>query len=140
LGSATDSDTTVNTAMPRLSSRQQGLLPTSVRLRPNLCLWVSTLLWQGAKLHGDKFKLSDSSTWSEAIEVEDQSWGQVKIQQWLGLHFRAAAAHQVQLLRIVVSGKSGSVPQAHVVGLVRWRHALFGADMATLPPQVCGDH
>jgi len=41
------------------------------------------------KLHGDKFKLSDSSTWSEpvAILVEDQS-GQVKIQQWLGLHFR----------------------------------------------------
>jgi len=30
-----------------------------------------------------------------------------------------------------------SVPQAHVVGLVRWRHALFGQNMATLP-QVCG--
>jgi len=101
--------------MPRLSSRQQGIAADLLlRLRPNLCLWGAPPPYSGKgrpKLHGDKFKLSDSSTWSEPVailEVEDQSWGQVKIQQWLGLHFRAAAAHQVQLLRIVVSGKSGS--------------------------------
>jgi len=108
----------VNT--PRLSSRQQGLLPTSIATTPEPLLVGAPPPYSGKgrpKLHGDKFKLSDSSTWSEPVailEVEDQSWGQVKIQQWLGLHFRAAAAHQVQLLRIVVSGKSGSKrSQAH---------------------------
>ncbi len=44
------------------------------------------------KVHGDKFKLADKSTWGEPIatlEIEDPKWGTVQIQHWLGLHFRA---------------------------------------------------
>jgi len=98
--------------MPRLSSRQQGLLPTSIATTPEPLLGVlHPYSGKGRpKLHGDKFKLSDSSTWSEPVailEVEDQS-GSSQDSTMVGLHFRAAAAHQVQLLRIVVSGKSGS--------------------------------
>jgi len=125
--------------MPRLS-RQQGLLPTSVATTPEPLLVGCSTPYSGrdAPLHGDKFKLSDSSTWSEPVAILKWKTSRgVKSRFNNGWGFRAAAAHQVQLLRIVVSGRVGaSVPQAHVVGLVRWRHALFGADMATLPPSL----
>lgn len=85
-----------------------------LRLRPNLCLWSDPPPYSGKgrpKVHGDKFKLSDSTTWSPPVailELEDPNWGQVEIQQWSGLHFRASAAHPMQLVRIAASGKSGS--------------------------------
>jgi hypothetical protein len=58
-----------------------------IRLRPNLCFWGAPPSYSGKgrpKLHGDKFKLSDSTTWSQPVavlEIEDPSWGQVQIQQ-----------------------------------------------------------
>ncbi len=85
-----------------------------LRLRPNLCLWSAPPPYSGKgrpKVHGDKFKLSDSTTWSQPVailELEDPKWGQVKIQQWSGLHFRASTAHPMQLVRIAASGKSRS--------------------------------
>ena len=62
-------------------------------------------------MHGDKFKLADSSTWGEPVatlEIEDPKWGTVQIQHWSGLHFRLSAAHPLQLLRIIVSGTHAS--------------------------------
>lgn len=85
-----------------------------LRLRPNLCLWSAPPPYSGKgrpKVHGDKFKLSDSTTWSEPVailEVEDPAWGQLQIQQWSQLHFRASATHPMQLLRIVADDKSRS--------------------------------
>ncbi len=38
-------------------------------------------------------------------------WGTVQNQHWAGLHFRLAAAHSLQLLRITVAGK-GTVKRA----------------------------
>ena len=82
-----------------------------LRLRPNMCLWGAPPPYCGKgrpKVHGDKFKLADKSTWGEPLttwEIEEQSWGMVQIQQWLGLHFRACATHPMHVLRITVSGK-----------------------------------
>ena len=82
-----------------------------LRLRPNMCLWGAPPPYSGKgrpKVHGDKFKLADSSTWAESVatlELEDPKWGTVQIQQWSGLHLRAAVAHPLQLLRITVTGK-----------------------------------
>ena len=82
-----------------------------LRLRPNMCLWGAPPPYCGKgrpKVHGDKFKLADSSTWGEPVatwKIEDQSWGMVQIQQWLGLHFRACATHPMHILRITVAGK-----------------------------------
>jgi hypothetical protein len=39
------------------------------------------------------------------VEIEDSKWGTVQIQHWSGLHFRAAAARVLQVLRITVSGQ-----------------------------------
>lgn len=39
------------------------------------------------------------------LKLSDPKLGTVEIQQWSRLHFRAAALHEVQLLRITVTGK-----------------------------------
>lgn len=82
-----------------------------LRLRPNLCLWGAPPPYSGKgrpKMHGDKFKLADPSSWGEALatlEIEDPKWRTVQIQHWSGLHFRLAAARPLQVLRITVSGQ-----------------------------------
>ena len=82
-----------------------------LRLRPNMCLWGAPPPYSGKgrpKVHGNKFKLADSNTWGEPtafLELEDKKWGTVQIQHWVGLHFRAAAVHPLQVLRITVTGK-----------------------------------
>gem|GEM_PF-4259872 len=46
------------------------------------------------KKHGDKFKLNEPTTWSEAVsvlEVNDPKLGRVRVSQWKDLHFRDAA-------------------------------------------------
>ena len=73
-----------------------------------------------------------------AWKIEDQSWGMVQIQQWLGLHFRACATHPMHILRITVAGKHSGKrsPKPMWVMLVGRTNAIVGADMATLPPLV----
>jgi len=70
--------------------RQQGLLPTYCDYaRTSACGCSTALLCKGRpKLHGDKFKLSDSSTWSEPVailEVEDQSGSSQDSTIWVAL-------------------------------------------------------
>ncbi len=108
---------TVNTVMLRTSTQTAGIAADLLlRLRPNMCLWGAPPPYSGKgrpKVHGDKFKLADSSTWGEPIatlESEDPKWGTVQIQHWAGFHFRAAGAHLLQLLRITVSGKHSGKP------------------------------
>jgi hypothetical protein len=85
-----------------------------LRLRPNMCLWGAPPPYSGKgrpKVHGQKFKLADASTWGEPIatlEFENLKWGTVQIQRWTGLHFRLAAVQPMQVLRITVSGKHAS--------------------------------
>jgi len=85
-----------------------------LRLRPNMCLWGAPPPYSGKgrpKIHGHKFKLADASTWGEptaTLEIEDPKWGTVQIQYWSGSHFRLAAVHPLQVLRITVSSKHAS--------------------------------
>jgi len=87
---------TVNTVMLRSSTQTAGIAADLLlRLRPNMCLWGAPPAYSGKgrpKVHGDKFKLADSSTWGEPIatlESEDPKWGTVQIQHGAGFHFRA---------------------------------------------------
>jgi len=84
-----------------------------------MCYGCSTaLLWERAtKVHGHKFKLADPSTWREPCHFRGRPQvGKIQIQHWQQLHFRLAAAHPMQILRIAVSGKrTTKVPQTYVV-------------------------
>lgn len=77
-----------------------------MRLRSNLSLWGAPSSYCGKgrpRIHGDKFKLNDSSTWSqpvERLEVNDPKLGQVRIWLWHNLHFRKASGHPMSLLRV----------------------------------------
>jgi hypothetical protein len=54
-------------------------------------------------VHGDKFKLADSATWSKPMETltdTDEKLGPVHIQLWKELHFKKAAPHPLILIRI----------------------------------------
>lgn len=76
------------------------------RLRPNRCLWGPPSPYSGQgrpRIHGDKFKLSDPTTWPEPVatfETDDPKLGRVRIQQWNELHFRKAPDHPMVVLRI----------------------------------------
>ncbi|WP_250122519.1 NF041680 family putative transposase [Chroococcidiopsis sp. CCMEE 29] len=82
-----------------------------MRLRSNLTLYGAPLPYCGKgrpRLHGDKFKLNDSSTWSvpvESLEVDEPQLGRVQISLWQNLHFRKAAGHPMSLLRVERLGK-----------------------------------
>ncbi len=77
-----------------------------MRLRSNLCLWTAPPPYSGRgrpRKHGQKFKLNDPQTWGEAdqeLEVGDPKLGLLRIRLWSNLHFRGAASHPMQLLRV----------------------------------------
>lgn len=77
-----------------------------MRLRSNLSLWSAPPPYCGKgrpRIHGDKFKLNDSSTWSQPVarlEVDEPKLGRVQICLWQNLHFRKAAGHPMSLLRV----------------------------------------
>ena len=77
-----------------------------MRLRSNLCLWTAPPPYSGRgrpRKHGQKFKLNDPQTWGEAdqeLEVDDPKLGLLRIRLWSNLHFRGAASHPMQLLRV----------------------------------------
>ena len=87
-----------------------------MRLRSNLSLWSAPPPYLGKgrpRIHGDKFKLNDSSTWSqpvERLEVEDPKLGQVRICLWQNLHFRKASGHPMSLVKLErLSQRTGKV-------------------------------
>lgn len=77
-----------------------------IRLRSNRVLYGSPPPYSGTgrpRVHGDKFKLGDSTTWwpSDAqVEVEDGKLGRLRLQLWNGLHLKQAAAHPVSLIQL----------------------------------------
>lgn len=85
-----------------------------IRLRPNLCLWGPPPPHSGRgrpRVHGDKFKLKDPTTWgppAEVLEVEDPQLGQVHISLWRGLHFRKSPHHPMTVVRITRPGARGT--------------------------------
>lgn len=77
-----------------------------MRLRSNLSLWGAPPPYCGKgrpRTHGDKFKLNDTSTWSqpvERLEVNEPKLGQVQIYLWHNLHFRKASGHPMSLMKV----------------------------------------
>jgi len=87
-----------------------------MKLRGNLCLWKAAPPYSGKgrpRLHGDKFKLKDPSTWGESIETVEiiyDKLGQVRLRGWSNLHFRRSPEQAMELLsisRIQPEGKQG---------------------------------
>lgn len=77
-----------------------------MRLRSNLCLWGEPPKYSGRgkpRIHGDKLKLNDSSTWSEptqTIEQEDAKMGRVRIRLWRKKHFRLSPNYPMSILLV----------------------------------------
>jgi hypothetical protein len=77
-----------------------------VRLRSNLCLWGEPGAYSGKgrpKKHGDKFKLNEPTTWSQAtsvLEINDPKLGPVRVSLWKDLHFRQAATRPMLLITV----------------------------------------
>ena len=77
-----------------------------MRLRSNLCLFNAPPTYSGKgrpRVHGAKFKLNDSSTWStpaETIEIDDPKLGRIRIQLWHKLHLTAAPKHPMSIIRV----------------------------------------
>jgi len=85
-----------------------------VRLRSNLCLWSAPPPYSGRgrpRIHGEKFKLNDSSTWSEpaqTLEMDDPKLLRVRITIWQNLHFRSCAKRPMSLLLVERLNPDGS--------------------------------
>ena len=77
-----------------------------LRLRPNRCLYGAPSTYSGKgrpRLHGDKFKLSDSTTWSnaqETIEIYDENLGKLKISRWDNLHFYSYPERELSVFQV----------------------------------------
>ncbi|MEG4252509.1 NF041680 family putative transposase [Microcoleus sp. Pol10D4] len=78
-----------------------------MRVRSNACLWSAPPAYSGRgrpRKHGSKIKLNDPTTWLEAdtvIEIDEHpQLGQVRVRQWLDLHFYRAAGQRVNLILV----------------------------------------
>jgi hypothetical protein len=78
-----------------------------MRVRRNACLWSAPPAYSGRgrpRKHGQKMRLNDPSTWliaDNVIEIDEHSqWGQIRVSQWLDLHFYRAAEHRVNLILV----------------------------------------
>jgi hypothetical protein len=78
-----------------------------MRVRKNACLWSAPPAYSGRgrpRKHGQKMRLNDPSTWLQAdnvIEIYEHSQlGQIRVSQWLDLHFYRAAQHRVNLILV----------------------------------------
>ena len=77
-----------------------------MRLRSNRVLYGAAPAYTGIgrpRVHGDKFKLNDSTTWwtaNQIIEVNDPKLGQLRLRLWSHLHFRQSALHPMHLIQV----------------------------------------
>jgi hypothetical protein len=78
-----------------------------MRVRKNACLWSAPPAYSGRgrpRKHGQKMRLNDPTTWLEAdtaIEIDEHpQLGQVRVSQWLDLHFYRAPGHPVNLILV----------------------------------------
>jgi len=77
-----------------------------MRLRSNLCLWSAPPAYSGRgrpRVHGHKFKLNDSETWTDSaqtIDINDSKLGLLKIRVWHDLPERSCAKHPMSLVLV----------------------------------------
>lgn len=104
-----------------------------MRLRSNFCLWGAPPPYSGRgrpRIHGDKFKLNDASTWVQpafSLGVDDAQLDRIRISVWHNLHFRSAAKHSMSLLLVERLNLDGSVRVAKPLWL-----AWVGQEMPPL--------
>jgi len=77
-----------------------------MRLRSNRLLYGAPPAYQGTgrpRIHGDKFKLNDSTTWcppEQIVEVLDPKIGRLRLRLWCNLHFQQSQAHSMNLIQV----------------------------------------
>ena len=78
-----------------------------MRVRSNACLWSAPPAYSGRgrpRKHGQKMRPGDPTTWLGAdtvIEIDEHpDLGQVRVSQWLDLHFYRAAQQRVNLILV----------------------------------------
>ncbi len=77
-----------------------------MRSRSNRVLYGAPPPYTGIgrpRVHGDKFKLNDPTTWwspSKTLEVNDTKLGQIELRLWCHLHFQKSAKHSMNLIRV----------------------------------------
>ena len=78
-----------------------------MRVRKNACLWSAPPTYSGRgrpRKHGSKMMLNDPTTWliaDTAIEIDEHpDLGQVRVSQWLDLHFYRAPGQRVNLILV----------------------------------------
>lgn len=87
-----------------------------IRLRSNRVLYGAPPPYTGTgrpRKHGDKFKLNEPTSWwqpDEQQQVEDENWGQLRLQIWHGLHLKQAAKQVLSLIRVERLSHSTSTP------------------------------
>jgi hypothetical protein len=86
-----------------------------MRLRSNLCLWCTPGAYEGRgrpKVHGDKFKLNEPTTWSsptQQVEIDDPDLGQLRVRVWHNYHFRLSPSHPMSVVlveRLTTDGRA----------------------------------
>lgn len=77
-----------------------------IRLRSNRVLYGPPPAYAGTgrpRVHGDKFKLNDATTWCPVdveMAVNDTRLGRLRVCMWHCLHLRQAATHPVSLIQV----------------------------------------
>ncbi|MEG3918466.1 NF041680 family putative transposase [Microcoleus sp. T3_A4] len=78
-----------------------------MRVRKNACLWSAPPTYSGRgrpRKHGSKMRPGDPTTWliaDTAIEIDEHPHlGQVRVSQWLDLHFYRAPGQRVNLILV----------------------------------------
>lgn len=77
-----------------------------MRLRSNRVLYGAPPPYTGfgrPRVHGEKFKLKDSTTWpipDQVLEIDDPKLGQLRLRLWCNLHFQQSAKHSMSVIQL----------------------------------------
>ena len=95
-----------------------------LRLRPNRCLWTAPpppVAKRGRpRKHGDKFSLTDPTTWPSPVAtlvIEDSQWGILEVKHWTGLHMKEYPDIEMELILIQRKGTPLSLKAAKPIWL-----------------------
>lgn len=86
-----------------------------MRVRSNRLFYGAPPIYRGngrPRIHGDKFKVNDSSTWwipDQKLEVNDSKMGGMCIRLWCNLHFQQSSKHSMNLIQIQRTDELGEM-------------------------------
>jgi len=111
-----------NTAASFVNRRQTSWLINSCAYAPSFTL-RSAATYTGIgrpRVHGDKFKLNDPTTWwtpNHLLEVHDPKLGRLCLRLWENLHFQQSALHPMHLIQVEHLDEFGEIQtfMAHLV-------------------------